>query len=306
MDTASKSKQSRASSKASPAKAKALTYISFNDHELDRLRQLGFRERWAYVELKKISNWKAGTCGEFARQCLSYVQIAKLVTAPDTQGRGNGKIDDTQAREFLERMEAVGLVANIGRRTNGGLRFDMPMSPIHSNKMGLSGEVAGLTSGEIPKISPDHIEPQMPAKPAPARVCDELPPSLSVVINKEINISSDGAGSADADAAPCRVSDAAPVREIVPAPPPASPPLTAREIQQFIEDDWTFGDTATAEAQTLYRTWAEAGITLEDLQNAMISLDEDVECPELTPINLQPKLWTKVVDGWFDQMAGRP
>ena len=304
MDTASKSsKQSRASTKASPAKAKPPTYISFNDQELDRLRQLGFRERWAYVELKKISNWKAGTCGEFDRQCLSYVQIAKLVTAPDAQGRGNGKIDDTQARDFLERMEAVGLVANIGRRANGGLRFDMPMSPIHRDKAGQSGEVVGITSGKMSFISPDHIEPQTPAKPAPAMVCDELPPSLSVMINKEINISNDGAGSADADAAPCRVSDAAPVREIVLAPLPAAAPLTAREIQLTIEGDFTYFETATPEAQELYRTWAQAGITLEDLQNAMISLDEDVACPELTPTNLKPKLWAKVVDGWFDRMA---
>ena len=295
MDTAS---QSSKQSRASPAKAKAPTYISFNDQELDRLRQLGFRERWAYVELKKISNWKAGTCGEFDRQCLSYVQIAKLVTAPDTQGRGNGKIDDTQARDFLERMESIGLVANIGRRANGGLRFDMPMSPIHRDKAGQSGEVAGFTAGKISLISPDHIEPQTPAKPAPAMVCDELPPSLSVMINKEINISNDGAGSADADAAPCRVSDAAPVREIVPAPS-----LTAREIQLNIEGDFTYFETATPEAQELYRTWAQAGITLEDLQNAMVSLDEDAACPELTPMNLKPKLWAKVVDGWFDRMA---
>ena len=124
------------------------------------------------------------------------------------------------------------------------------------------------------------------------------------MINKVRNISIDGAGSADADTAPCRVSDAAPIREIVPAPPPALPPLTAREIQLNIEGDFTCCETATPEAQELYRTWAEAGITLEDLQNAMISLDEDVACPELTPMNLKPKLWAKVVDGWFDRMAG--
>jgi len=304
MNTASKSKQSRASNKPSPTKAKDPTYISFNDQELDRLRQLGFRERWAYVELKKISNWKAGTCGEFDRQCLSYVQIAKLVTAPDTQGRGNGKIDDTQARDFLERMEAVGLVANIGRRANGGIRFDMPMSPIPRDKVGQSGEVGGGTSGEIPKISPDHIEPKKPAKPVPAMVYGELPLSLSVMINKEINISSDGAGSATADTAPCRVSDAAPVREIVLAPPPATPLLSEFEIHEAMAEGWGFSDTGTPEALLLYKAWANAGVTLDELHAAMTSVEEGPSRPETpTPADVTQPLMLMLMARWCDQSA---
>ena len=98
------------------------SYISINlGAEMAALEQLGFRERWAYLCCKKKSNFKTGIVGRFGNQKLVYGDIASMIIAPATQGRGQGAIDDTQAKDFLERMEAVGLVANIGRRTNGGL-----------------------------------------------------------------------------------------------------------------------------------------------------------------------------------------
>lgn len=289
-----------------PAGEKPPYYLSINEQEFERLRQLGFRERWAYMEIKKISNWKTGSCGDYDKQRLSYAQIARLVTAPpEIQGRGNGNIDDTQAADFLKRFENVGLVANIGRRANGGLRFDMPLGPIQSKQAVPSGEVTPPPSGKMQVNFPDHFAPQTPAKPAQATVCSEPTPSLSVMINKDLNINNDGADSAVAETAPCRVADAAPAREIPPAPPQAAaaPHLTAREIQQIIEDDWTFSETNTARSLALYQSWADAGITRDDLQAAMVSLDEAPECPDLIPANLTAKLWPKVVDGWFDQLA---
>ena len=86
-------------------------YISFNRDEWAALQKLGFRERWAYAQLKWLANFKTGMVGNFRKQRLSYQEIANLVTAPGVQGRGMGNIDDTQAADFLQRMAAVGLLA---------------------------------------------------------------------------------------------------------------------------------------------------------------------------------------------------
>lgn len=287
-----------------PEGAKGPRYLSFNEQELERLRQLGFRERWAYVELKGVSNWKEGTCGLHLNQCLTYAQITTMVTAPGLQGRGQGNIDDKTAADILQRLEQVGLVANIGRRANRGLMFDMPFSPIQSQQAAPSGEIEQQTSGKIPTISPDQVAPQTPENPAQAKGCDDSPPSLSVMINKELNNSNDGADSAVAETAPCRVSDAAPARENLVAPPPmAGPRLSPVEIQQTIEDDWTFSETGTPQSLALFKSWADAGITRDDLHAAMNSLDQASDSPDHIPANLTAKLWPKVVDGWFDQLA---
>lgn len=289
-----------------PKQAKA-HYLSINEQEFGRLRLLGFRERWAYMELKKLCNWTTGICGEFDNQRLSYAQIARLVSAPGVQGRGLGDIDDTQAADFLQRMEAVGLVANIGRRANGGLRFEMPLAPIQRSAGSQSGKVAAQPSGEIQTFSPDAVESPEPASSTSTRVSDDPATSLSVLINREFNISIEGAGSAAAEAAPCRAAGAAPVRENPPAPQPAaqlpSPSLTAREIQEAIQDNWMFTETSTPQALARYQTWADAGLTLDALHAAMTSLEEDASCPELTPNSLHEKLWPSVVDAWSNQMA---
>lgn len=292
----------------SRAKAAKAHYLSLNEQEFERLGQLGFRERWAYIELKKLCNWKTGTCGEFANQRLSYAQIAKLVTAPGVQGRGMGDIDDKQAADFLQRMEAVGLVANIGRRTNGGLRFDMPLAPIQQRVGSQSGKIIAQASGEVQSFLPELMDSPKTASPTSTRLCDESAPSLSVMINKELNINIEGAGSAVAEAAPCRAAGAAPVRENPPAPQPAAaespvPRLTAREIQEAIQDNFLFTETSTPQALARYQTWADAGLTLDALHAAMTSLEEDESCPALTPESLHEKLWPSVVDAWFNQLA---
>lgn len=307
-DTQSHAKPTRSRAKPTEPKPAKPHYLSLNEQEFERLRQLGFRERWAYMELKKLCNWKTGTCGEFASQRLSYAQIAKLVTAPGVQGRGMGDIDDKQAADFLQRMEAVGLVANIGRRTNSGLRFDMPLAPIQQRVGSQSGEMAAPPSGEVQDFSPDAVESPEPASSTSTRVCEGSASSLSVMINKEINISIDGADSAVAEAAPCRAAGAAPIRENPPAPQPAAagspaPRLTAREIQEAIQDNWMFTETSTAQALAHYQTWADAGLTLDALHAAMTSLEEDASCPALTPESLHEKLWPSVVDAWSRQMA---
>lgn len=63
-----------------------------------------------------------------------------------------------------------------------------------------------------------------------------------------------------------------------------------------------FTETTTPQALAHYQTWADAGMTLDELHAAMTSLEEDEGCPALTPESLHEKLWPSVVDAMFDQL----
>ena len=292
-------KPAAASAKATEPKEEGKVYTSFNHIERDRLRQLGLRERWFYLEIKGISNFFTGTVGNYKHQRLSYTSLAALLTVPGTQGRGQGGIDDTQAADFLKRFEAVGLVANIGRRANGGLRFDLPLSLIHLAKKAPFGE----NVGEMVDIFPNEVLPETPENPALTRTCDESDPSLSVMISKKRNIINDGAGPANAEPAPCRATGAAPVGNIGQGQAEASVPLTAEGIRNVLAGSWAFRDIDTVEAWRFYESWSVSGITTQNLHAAMTSLEESDGDQGLTPATLTPLLIPMEFDAWLDRRA---
>ena len=279
-------------------------HITFNLDEFAALHKLGFRERWAYFVLKRHANFKTGVFGEYEKQKSSYQAIADLIKPPPgVQGRGEGRIDDTQARDFLQRMEAVGLVSGIGRRYNGGLRFDLPMSPRDrkkkANSTGLSaGEKTGQSAGEKENIFPEAAVPEIAANREPVLDCEQSADHLSVLINKKTkNISIDGADPSNDGTAPdrafgatpCRAEGAAPVRENPRAVAASPAPLTAQQIYTTLADSWVLTETNTPQAWQLYEAWAGA-IHLDDLHAAMISVEEREGGRETTPSDLMPYL----------------
>jgi len=287
---------------STPTKAKKEIYISLNLDEIAALEKLGFRERWAYIAaLKRLANFKTGKVGEFGKQRLSYTAISELIKAPPgIQGRGEGRIDDTQARDFILRMEAVGLVSGIGRRKNGGLRFDLPMSPIDRNK---AMPIAPCT-GQMLNISPDDIEAEIADSPELATHAEALPPTQSVMTSQELNINTDEAADPSGDGAasdrafgatPCRAEGAAPVRENPPAVAAEAAPLTAQQIYNTLADSWIITETNTPQAWQLYEAWAGA-IRLGDLHAAMISVEEHGGGRETTPSDLMPYLLPVITD----------
>lgn len=288
------------SARGTPARggAKKFRYVSFNPDEDAALEKLGFRERWAYFRIKWICNFKTGVVGEHKDQRLTYADIAKMVTAPAAQGRGQGGIDDTQAKDFLDRMEAVGLVANRSRRANGGLSFELPLSPIERKTAAPSGDVAGKVAGKVQDISPDDAPPPILENIAPPWEKPEWVPQLactSVLINKKENISNEGADPADAEAAPCRATGAAAYPERG-AARSADAPMTARDIQDTFAANWTFSQTEVPEALALYATWAQAGISRPQLEAAMTSVEEFGDEAAPTPAAVAARLWAYVVD----------
>ena len=282
-------------------KNKKAVYISINLDEFAALEKLGFRERWAYLALKRIANFKTGVVGQFGKQRLGYTDIASLIKPPPgIQGRGEGKIDDTQARDFILRMEAVGLVSGIGRRKNGGLRFDLPMSPIDRNKAMPIAQCAG----QMLIISPDDIEAEIADSPEQATHAEAFLPDQSVMTSQELNIntdeaavpSSDGAASIRAfGATPCRAEGAAPVRENPRTVAAEAAPLTAQQIYDTLADSWIITEANTPQAWHLYEAWAGA-IRLGDLHAAIISVEEHGGGRETTPSDLMPYLLPVIAD----------
>jgi hypothetical protein len=286
-----------------PAVKATKVYVSFNRDEWTALQQLGFRERWCYAELKWLANFKTGMVGNFRRQRLTYQDIASLVQAPGVQGRGMGGIDDTQAADFLERLEAVGLVANIGRRDKGGLLFELPLSPINRKPAAAaSAAPKPISPKQAPANAatfPDEDMPPFDESPVSMRDSDDSSPSLSVLALTESKNNTEGQRPADADAAPSsRATGAAPAREGLRGEPPRAAVaargcgMAADAIRAALASDWDWIDQDTPEARALYVDWERAGLTPEQLGRARESLEASwpQERGERRPADLTPIL----------------
>ena len=294
---------SRSSAKPkTPAAEAREVYISFNRDEWAALQQLGFRERWCYMQLKWLANFKTGMAGNFRKQRLTYEDIAGMVTVPGVQGRGMGGIDDTQAADFLGRMQAVGLVANIDRRANGGLLFELPLSPINRKPTAASPAALKLISPEQAPAStatfPDEDLPPFDESPASMQVIGTPAPSLSVLALTKSKNNTEGQRPANADAAPLsRATGAAPAREGLRGEPPRASAaedgtLAPQAIYAALADDWDWIDTATPEAWVFYAAWARAGLTAEQLGRARDALEAGwpPDAGERRPADLAPVL----------------
>lgn len=112
--------------------SKAKRYVSLGFDELDQLQGLGWGERAMYLELKRLANFKTGKVGVFRSQALTWEELGRLVSVPSAQGRAAKLVEGKEAALMVGRLEAVGLVADQGRRENGGLTLTLPLSPIGS------------------------------------------------------------------------------------------------------------------------------------------------------------------------------
>ena len=110
--------------------SKAKRYVSLGFDELDLLQGLGWGERAMYLELKRLANFKTGKVGVFRSQALTWEELGRRVSVPSAQGRAAKLVDGKEAALMVGRLEAAGLVADQGRRENGGLTLTLPLSPI--------------------------------------------------------------------------------------------------------------------------------------------------------------------------------
>jgi hypothetical protein len=286
-----------------PQGKKRKAYVSCNHDEWDALQKLGFRERWAYMQLKWMANFKTGMLGNFRKQKLTYQDIAGLVIAPGVQGRGQGNIDDKQAAEFVQRMQAVGLLVAHGRRDNGGLVLELPLSPINRKASVLAAPVAYVSS--VPEANSPENTPQKAAispdedicifeeNPATTRVCEELTPSLSVLSLTKLKNNTDVAQAASAADAPSSRATGAAAASVNSRQNSAwTAPLTADAIHDHLSDYWDWDGVETPKAWTMYHAWARKNLSEDMLFQAVQQLEAEWSRDKgpCTPFALAPVL----------------
>lgn len=279
--------------------SKKPVYISLSLDELAALEAFSFRERWAYIAWKRIANFKTGVVGRFGKQKLTYDELAKRLSPPQgIQGRGQGGMDETQARDTLLGFERAGLVSDICRRQdNNGLTFIMVMAPIGGKKANPAPQPSSSPAGQFPEIFPDDEPLQIACEPAPMPLPAALPTSLSVMINKKIHINTEGADLGTAEVAPCRATGAARPLEKIPDEAAASAAaLDPEKIERVLGDDWDFVEVHTPASRARYEVWARAGVSLIELEAAM-GLAQPQDDEGLTPAALEVHLWPKVIAG---------
>lgn len=158
--------------------SKAKHYVSLGFHELDLLQGLGWGERAMYLELKRMSNFKTGKVGVFLSQALTWEELGRRVSVPSAQGRPAKPVDGKEAALMVGRLEAAGLVADQGRRENGGLTLTLPLSPIGSSPSVVEATKAAqrastLTEGAIEPMTEALTEVRGGAESTTAVIPDD-------------------------------------------------------------------------------------------------------------------------------------
>ena len=266
--------------KREAAKPETVRYVSHKREECEKLRGLGLRERWLYMELKWIADFTTGVGGRFFSQRLTYEKLAALVSVPASQGRAAETIDRTEAWRLMQRLEAAGLVSEIVERNdNGGITYKLPLSPIAPSEK--------LQQAEAPK---------KPAIPDSEQVSGHQSKPSSVLINhKSINTLNTGG-----EAANSAIVGAA---DENPNPPPENPnptpqALTVQGIEQRLNAA-RFDYVGSNQSRRIYERWIAKGITSEQLNRAVESVaDNFTQKPTANSVD-------EVLRGWHKQHTGR-
>jgi len=249
------------------SEAKRETYVSLNRNETTLLDQLPFEERWLYVKLKWLANFKTGKIGKFGRRVLTYEKIGEMIGVPSAQGRPARPVTGGEVKRMIDRLEAAGLVADHGYDAKSGIALTLPLSPIRQ-------------AGAQGKLQTDESV-QLPAKAHGTTLCDERQAPQSVLMSYGHNntfFSNDGAGDTPAPRRPPGGS-----------PPPPSPkgedktdsaPLTVARIRALFEASWIeFHYLDTAETRRFFENWIRRGVTVEELQQAIGEVAAGKETP---------------------------
>ena len=270
-----------ATNKKEPAKREV--YISMDMNETTALREMGWRERWLYLELKWLANFKTGEVGTFGRQCITYEQLAGLVSVPASQGRAADTIDSKEAARLMMRLLAAGLIGEIGKRQNGGLRFALPLSPINKD----AARKARQDKPSDVKL-PESVAEQTAEEPDDDWDADDQPTSQSVMTcSKSINTffntgisSNDGAGEIPAP----RRSGKNP--KPIPLKTPTPGAIDIARIKSMLSNAG-FVFVNTAESEKFYLIWIQQGFTELDLT---LAIDEVKDNDSPTPMAVDTKL----------------
>lgn len=113
------------------SKARRTYYVSFNQQEIDKLSVLASHSEIAlYFTLKNLASFETGWVGFYGNQRLSYEALARKLSRPPSQGKPAAVVNKDQVRHLLDRLTALGLVADQQFVADGRLVLHLPLSPI--------------------------------------------------------------------------------------------------------------------------------------------------------------------------------
>jgi len=251
---------------------KRTRYMSCNMDEFERLRELGFQERWLYLELKWLANFKTGLGGRFGKQRLSFETLAELMSRAAVQGLTPQPLDRSTVRRLLLRLEAAELVAEIGRREdNGGLTFRLPRSPIKAG-------------GKLPQ----EERTKSPASAESARDFCVSEDSLSVLINpKRINTPFITESASEENWGASLEED-----DTRATPPPEESQTSGRLTLSYLMkrlEAAHFDYVGSAQSRTLYARWLRDGVTREQFERALSGVMHDLTVRQ-SPDSIEDRL----------------
>jgi hypothetical protein len=117
------------------SKPRKTYYVSFNQVEIDKLSVLASHSEIAlYFTLKNLASFETGWVGFFGNQRLSYEALARKLSRPPSQGKPAAVVNKDQVRHLLDRLTALGLVAQQQIVGDGRLVMHLPLSPIEPIK----------------------------------------------------------------------------------------------------------------------------------------------------------------------------
>jgi hypothetical protein len=254
-------------------------YVSLNREETALLDALPFEERWLYVKLKWLANFKTGRVGKFGRRVLTYEGIGDMISVPSSQGRAVVLISGGEVKRMINRLESAGLITDHAYDSKAGVTLTLQLSPIRP---------ASTQSERLQTEAPM----QSLAKAHGTTVCDERPSPQSVLMSYGHNntfFNNEGAGDTPA-----------PRRPQCGSPPPPSPkeadktdsaPLTVARIRELIAASWVeFHYLDTPETMKFFRNWIKKNVTDTDLRNGI----EAIGAGNATPT-------AGAIDTWLNQ-----
>lgn len=250
------------------ANVKREAYISLDQEEMGKLRQLSWRERWLYLEMKWLANFKTGEIGTFMRQCITYEQLAGMIGKPTGQGREPENFDGKEAARSLIRMHKAGLIGEIGRRENGGLRFTLPLSPIDQDAARKARQDAASR-----QMLPDANTVQPAVKPDVAGDCTDSS-GLQSVLTTSNNINTfntDGSDGAGDTPAPASVGND-PTPGFLENPTPGA--FSIARIKWRLHEAW-FAYVDTADSERFYANWLSQGFNETEFEEAIEQVQQD-------------------------------
>ena len=250
------------------SKPKKEPYVSIDMEETRKLRQLSFRERWLYMELKWLANFRTGKVGRYLNRTIDYTYLAGIVSVPATQGRAAESVTGGDVKRMLDHLRLAELISEISDEGAKGLSFNLLTSPI---------EPVAKTTSEIRGLGGERLQvpkaEESSEKPASVGISSDQDNAQSVLMsfghnNTFFNTdSTDGAGDTPAHT---------PTSPETPPAQTAHRGLSAAHFHKRLTESWfEFQYLDTDVSQTFFRGWEKRNVTEADFEQALERVEMD-------------------------------